>query len=628
MKAKEAISSEDFIKVVKWYNYSQNFKKLIKHDITDSIDREYYFVDSDWINNFKKVFHYDKIKQLLPNQNDKEIIKIYNNCRSNFFVNESDLKQISINKNNNIIQKQFLFDNKYLFNYFYTNFILLTHDIYEDLRKGYTFMNPLKFNVCIGSGFFIIKLNKSDIEIGVFESVYQYKDIFLFKFLDENEVDNEIKEIKYKGIYKYISDYKIEVRNLIVNKIRNNNGKEIIIINLSNYCMNKDTKTDNDINYRNKKETIAYKSINFSTYNGGKNSQLNSVAQLLSSIKEIRDYLFEVNYSTITENKHIYILSFMFINIINQLYGKNKNKNDDNFKKLEYIINFMTFNSNFKTISDCLYFILNTLHQELNLSENNKIHIINLISLESPLNYENETLKEFTRYYKENYNSIISNNFNWIRKQTCICQNCNKYMCKFQSFPALGFNLDEIHDYTIKQQTEYQSIKYQFSGDQYLLNQKIQEYIQKKQNVPIDITDCFNYYLKKEYPNKIGCCFCNKGLCKDKNSFYQTPYYFIFILFRGQGTYPKSINIKEELNLETYLDNTNIHKKYKLMGLINNLRNKEENNFYSIIRNSNQKWILFKDSNISEIEDIKKILSSEDSTKKSSILLYKALKYN
>ena len=161
--------------------------------------------------------------------------------------------------------------------------------------------------------------------------------------------------------------------------------------------MNKDTKTDNDINYRNKIETIAYKSINFSTYNGGKNSQLNSVAQLLSSIKEIRDYLFEVYYSTITENKHIYILSFMFINIINQLYGKNKNKNDDNFKKLEYIINFMTFNSNFKTISDCLYFILNTLHQELNLSENNKIHIINLISLESPLNYENETLKEFTK---------------------------------------------------------------------------------------------------------------------------------------------------------------------------------------------------------------------------------------
>ena len=54
-----------------------------------------------------------------------------------------------------------------------------------------------------------------------------------------------------------------------------------------------------------------------------------------------------------------------------------------------------------KPIDNHLHFILNTLHEELTMFQKQKKETINLISYESPLDQENETLETFKKYYKE-----------------------------------------------------------------------------------------------------------------------------------------------------------------------------------------------------------------------------------
>ena len=629
------ITLEEFTKVVKWYEYSQNFKKVIRSDLKNSIEYEYYFVDCNWINNFKNTFHYERIKRKLECVKNKGNITLTEVqmqnlldqfCKNKCSISENDRKKIQINPNNNIIKKTEIFNKKYTFNNFYINFVLLDKNIYEELKKSYVFGENIKYNVLIGSSLFIIKLNGTDIEIGEFESVYKYKSIYLLRFSDEDELAKEIKlikSIKDGGIKKYISDYKINYENFIVEVIKKSNGKEIIIINLLKHLSNPTKVINNNINGQIQEEiTITPKRyINFFK---GKNSQLNSIIQLLTPIKELKDYLSQYK-EFIEENKHIYILSSFILKIFEQLYGKSEDNKGDILKQLEIIINFLAQNIDIKPIDNHLHFILNTLHEELNLSPKRQTETINLISYESPLGQENETLETFKNYYLEYYQSIISNNINWIRKKYFLC-GCNNKLCNFKSFPSLIFDLDATHDYTIKQLTEFKNIINQCSGNQNLLNKKMNEFMRDKLGVPIDITDCFKYYLAKETANNMACSFCNRKY-KNKYSFHITPNYFIIILNRNPGINSIKIHLSEELNLENFLDNSNEHKKYQLIGLlINDKPNEEEKHFYSVIKNSND-WIQFKDEKITHINDKKKFFSSSECENNSRILLYKSMKY-
>lgn len=629
------ITLEEFTKVVKWYEYSQNFKKVIISNMKDSIEYEYYFVECNWINNFKNTFHYEKIKRKTECYKIKENITTLTEvqiksllnqfCKNKCLISENDRKKIQINPNNNIIQKAEIFNNKYRFNNFYINFVLLDKNIYEELKKCYAFGENIKYNVSIGNSLFIIKLNGTDIEIGEFESVYKYKSIYLLRFSDVDELSKEIKLIKNIGIKKYISNYKIDNDNFIVQVIKKNNGKEIIIINLLNYLSNPNKVINNNLNNK-IQEDITITPKKYLTIFNGKSSQLNSIIQLITPIKELKEYLSQYK-EFIEANKHIYILSSFFLKIFEQLNGKNKDNNgEDILKQLEIIINFLAQGIDIKPIDNYLHFILNTLHEELNMSQKQKTETINLISYESPLGQEFETLETFKNYYIEYYQSIISNNINWIRKKYFLCDCNNITLCNFKSYPSLIFDLDATHDYTIKQLTEFKNIINLYSRNQILLNKKMNEFMKEKLGVPIDITDCFKYYLAKETSSNMTCNFCNSTY-KNRYSFHITPNYFIIILNRNPGMNAIKIHLSEELNLENFLDNSNEHKKYQLIGLLINDKSKEEEkHFYSVIKNSNN-WIQFKDEKITHINDKKKFFSSSDCEKNSRILLYKSMKY-
>ena len=325
---KVPISFEEFTKLLKWYEYTLRIEKTIKAPIEKSIEMEYYLISSTWIENFKNKLSYPSFKEQFIKfkkennamdraLNNNEINYLYNQIQVYIpFISYTDKEEIKrINNNKNIVQTDLATNQKYNINYYYNNFVILDRNIFEDIKRGYFIDECPKKSLYLGGQIFVMKLNFNEIEVGTFQTIYTYKEIILLKYIDEQETNQELEKIKTYGIYDYLSLYKIG-KNNIITQIIPNNGKEILLINLKN---NNVGKIDNR-NY-NIKNNIG---LDISHKRGLKNinnnnSRTNSLIQLLTSIKEIKDYLFNnKNKENFLEFSQIYVLTSTLMNVITE----------------------------------------------------------------------------------------------------------------------------------------------------------------------------------------------------------------------------------------------------------------------------------------------------------------------
>ena len=631
------ITLEEFTKVYKWYEYSLKLGKLINSSINNSIEMEYYFISSDWINEFKKIFNYNYLKRLFENfkqkcnainkeLNNNEILFSYNYFQKDKLSSISNQYKEYIRRinNENILKKDLKIDSKNIIKNYYNNFVILDNEIFQEIKKGYYILECPKKNLYIGDRIFIIPLSNDEVEIGIFESTCQYKEIFILKFNDENEANKEVEKIKKLGIYNYFSSYKInknDIKSQIINK---NDGKTIILYNLKNQKneinkINEEIKEQNDLKYISNLDISNKRGLQ----NNNKDSMLNSIIQSLTSIKEINEYLLNpINKDKFLKLNQIYVLTSTLINIINELYDKEKLEKSYNLQKLKIIINFIKpeiiSEKTQKSIKELILFLLDTLHEELNKpidDQNEK----KLISFGSKFNKKENSLKEFFDYYNNYYKSIISDNFNWIRQTKNECKECNNLFYSFQSLPFLQFNLDKILDYIITHQTEYKQIMNKYQNNKEKCNQMLLEYKVKRQTHSVSLYNCLDYYSKNvEYKiNEIDCDICHKKTKSVLNNFiYRSPNYFIFIIKRKSYI---SFEFPEEINLETFIEEENCPKEYKLFNIL--INSGIENNYYSILKNSEEKWIKFDDEKIKEISQ-----KEAHSPYNSEVIIYKGIK--
>ena len=632
----ELITLPDFTRIVKWYEFSDNIKKILKENIKNANRKEYYFISSQWINDFKVIFQYESLKKKINifkknnnNQNPlntKEIEYIYQQIKNNTLISLEQKKKLKIIPNNNIIQRDLYVNENCIIKNYYNNFILIDKQILNEFKPEYKIGELIKFDILLGSGIFIISLNNNVIEVGIFtENIYKY-DLFLFIFADLNEQEDELERIKKEGISHFFKYYNLKKEQITIENIRKSNGKEMIIINISNYQNNK-SKMPNE--YNNNKKTMVLNELDLSKKRGlvafDKDcSRLNSIIQLLTSIREIRDFLF-INKEIIINSKNYYIISSTLINIFEQLYNKGETK-ENNVETLNHILNNNNPVKGPIPLDQYLLLILDKLHIELNLSPKKQTNKINLKSFESPANTEEKTYNIFDEYYREYYQSIIAKNFNWKRKKNYMCTRCNSSLYSLQAFPYIEFNLDETHEYTIFQNTEYKKIYNDYKDNKDLLKQKYSEYKNKKLSIPIHITDCFKFYLDHKESTDIKCNYCNQStqnICR--NCIYQTPKYFCIILNRKKTNGIK-ITLSDELKLENYIDDIkNEYKKYKLLGILAyNQINETNRHYYAILRNFGQSWLIFDDDKISKVENEKMIYESNSNAR---LLLYMGVKY-
>ena len=612
---KVPISFEEFTKLLKWYEYTLRIGKAIKAPIEKSIEMEYYLISSTWIENFKNKLNYQSIKKkfiMFKEQNkivdrplnNNEINYIFNIIHKNIpLISNSDKEEIKrINNNKNIVQTN-LADTKYKINYYFNNFVILDRNIFEDIKRGYFIDECPKKSLYLGDQIFVMKLNYNEIEVGIFQTIYNYKEIILLKYIDEKETNQELEKIKKYGIYDYLSLYKISKENIIT-QIIPNNGKDILLINLKkgmegkinnpNYIVNQNIGLD--ISYKR-----GLKNIN------NNNSRTNSLIQLITSIKEIIDYL-QKNKAKFIEFSQIYVLTSTLINVITELYDKTKENQPYNLSKLKTVINFINPEINstksLKSINEYFLFLMDTLHEELKeKNQDDPIHK-GLIKYDKINDTKEKALKNFLNEYNQYYDSIISRNFNWIRQTKIECVECNNSVYSFQSIPFLEFDLDEIHEYVITHQTEYKQTISKYQNNKKLLVQKISEYRSKKMMQSISLYNCFDFYSKNNYNyknDKIYCNYCKKETRYIINYFvYNSPNYFFIILTRKQNI---NLDYPEEINLETFIEEEKANKKYKLFGtLINSSINNYEKHYYSAIKNVDQTWKKFDDENVSDIK--------------------------
>ena len=307
----------------------------------------------------------------------------------------------------------------------------------------------------------------------------------------------------------------------------------------------------------------------FYNYGTPGSSKLNSLIQILTSIKEIHDDLRYSKYDEkskqeiINKYNNIYVFTSFFLKALNEIYKNGKPNEYVSLKQIDILLKFIDKDLTSKSIYDYLMIILELLHQEFLSYPNNIPCQDNLISFSSPYGQFENSKNIFYNYYNNEYKkSKISELFNWIRREKKICNKCNKYTISFQAFPILLFNLDKIDNFL----TQYN-----------LYNTNNPEKILK-------LDECFQVYsLQNDIKNNQEKCeFCQAvGSLYSNYSFQTSPKYLFIIINRIKKI---KLAFSQELKLQKDEGSDLKYTKYKLAGVII----KEENNNYSCVLKQNE----------------------------------------
>ena len=446
--------------------------------------------------------------------------------------------------------------------YFYDQFVLLDKEMFDIFNKLYNFIDSPKGDFIIENNFFIFKHLDNSIEVGKFKEL-EINQISLFIFKDEKKRNKEIQDLKNLGYEEYLQTY------------------DFIQID-GNSQLNREIDIKIDIDYKNGIKKYEAKKI-VEIYCGLENrdnesSLMNSIIELLTSIKEIKEELIN-NKNNIERFNHIYIVCSFLIKFIHLLSPKKENNQKDKYdlvRKMKVVIDFIEPNLNKKSVRDFLLFFLYTIHDELNKSEKKKEFKILLERFASPLDKDlNKSLSTFVPYYKNFYKSKLSELFHWISKKEKKCEVCNNKSYSFKAFPFIQFDLDKVYN-------------------------------QKPQPSLVNLEDCFLYFLSNsesqddtEY-KEFKCPSCQCGPNHGTScSIYKSPKYFAFILNTKMGIRCK---INEEIILDDYLEASCQYKKYKLKGALiyTGIQNKEEH--YIAVIKQNIQWLKYVDEKVDKVD--------------------------
>ena len=275
--------------------------------------------------------------------------------------------------------------------------------------------------------------------------------------------------------------------------------------------------------------------------NIGAINNMNPTLQCFAHVEILVKYLLEKK-NEIKRNKDKNKLTNAFLELIENIWDNNSKKEyaPFNFKNLICEMNPLFRGLIYNDVKDLILFLIETMNEELNKVQNMQ-HFDN-----AETNNYMENLNSYLIYLKNNYQSIIFDNFYGVYNFKTTCSNCGNIYYSNDNFNFLIFPLERIRKFKNK-----------------ILNN-------------ITIKDCFEYYESPKNLTGDNKYFCNKcnGL---KNGVYvcnlvMVPKILIIILNRGKGT---KLNVKidfdENIDTNTFnLNNKCINKNYKLIGIVTN----------------------------------------------------------
>lgn len=290
------------------------------------------------------------------------------------------------------------------------------------------------------------------------------------------------------------------------------------------------------------------------------NTGLDSAIRCLSSFENLTKKMR--NKPQTNEKK----LTILFINCIKML--KESSGENDNYRSfLGEIRKLMSteFNviKNNKEIDPILAvsFLLRKMHNELNDLGNGYNAKINVNPMEKA-----EVLKSYFNFFKNNFNSIISNLFFGAIKEKRVCMSCKSGHYSFNPF--------------------------------YILNVDIEEVVKLGKNM-ISLEDCFraqsNHFVELNLDKCANCKKCQRWTeQKNYRRIYYTPYNFIINFDRSEHCKnDKEIYFELKLNVQEFVEFSKSPLNYILVGIIRRIEKDKRKKYISLTFNQAENiWIL------------------------------------
>jgi len=548
---------------------------------------------------------------------------IMNNLQTNGFIIDIPPKREVFIGNHNVIFENMHKDFKNCLQcIIYKNYDSFTNEYIIKFRDKESLNENKKLIISKGLNYFF---DEKKIRMNDYMEQYLYnfqkKEIaIVYNLNKENLIES--KNMVEQTMSLYNSNNLYYQNNYQFKKINENEKNSIIPKNFSNNNNNNNNDIINNGTHNNKiyfnyldgkvvnfsKQKISVSNIylgskfldNFQIIDHGlknfRNScYINAVLQCLIHTNQIARYFLRKNDNF---NQFHTPISFLFNLLIKNFYfpkneaiNNNNNNLTENLSCLCRVVSIM--NSNFSPLSpndakDFLIFFIGKLHEELNVKMDKPFNIIN----------QNDPLRNFISYFTINYNSIISNLFNWLNQTKRKCSNCSSQIFSYQTFPYLILDLEKTRKKNFMNDLdEFHKSKI---GNEIWQS----DYYQKRENIPITLLDCIKYYTS--YENKINflCPLCNQQCIQTTiNSIYTSPNIFIFILNRGKNNiFSVKMTYPPELDLSNFIQSVGCPTKYELTGVITHLGVSGPNgHFMAFCKNPiNRKWYKYNDDSVTE----------------------------
>ena len=386
-----------------------------------------------------------------------------------------------------------------------------------------SFTNILGFKVSN-----IFMNNEQNAKIGLSHSIYNCSDIFLLGkcfyamcFSQEENVKNkkffEIDLEQKQSLY-----YSDELLNIIYIMLNDNNN-----VNVSSL-------------YNQVKDEYCKKYA--------KNSSINSVLRCLYSYPKLNQIICQ--NEQIFSNNPKYYISYKYFKAIGTLMGAYDNNLSEFIEEFRRAIATENSKLDGSKEIDPLYllaFLLEKMHKEMNLIEENEINE----GEEVDRTNKEQTFNQFVNYINSNINSPISDLFLGINKTKRICQACKNGYYSFNNFCFVIFDLTERNFQNFNLFND--GFLYQFNCEKKLLADKPDH---------VSCEKCLTYQFHYEF-----------------NRFYVMSKQLIISFLRGNNYENKTrVDFPENLDLSQLVDEKDISLFY-LVGCINRIVNQEKEEF-------------------------------------------------
>ena len=357
--------------------------------------------------------------------------------------------------------------------------------------------------------------------------------------------------------------------NMINNKLNQNKNNNLNNIDINNENINNINPIYVQSNSDYLKDNPSIKKTRLSDL--GKKSYLNSILQCLADVDELSKYFLNeyvlkdiLNSVKKTNTKKLsFAIQRLFVH---------KDSFHDIIYKPESILDVLKkrniiFNREHSEISpnNCLNYILNEIHDELNWKkENNNYKDVNQYN-------EFQVIQNSQYNFELSNDSIISNTFSIFCLKEINCLKCQNRKFQFQNY--LTFDLDVLG------------------------------FFNKMKKNRIRIYDCLDFAFRKKVKSNVYCESCN-GLNESESflSIINKPKRLVFMLDRGnfdKQLMDLNFYVDNVIGLEQYMTHKHSNVKYELKGIVSIF----ENRYISFIKSDEQFWYLFNDSNVNKVKN-------------------------